>query len=324
MISLHINKAKSVQEFFKVEIEEQRSSALQKLQAINANIFDQAEQTYLNNVITQFQDISFLTKSPLEIEAIKGMVGSLPANSRFETVNGVLKPMKKQLTHFIQNALNYTNCRDKFYPKYFRKIGIKSCVYCNSQLTVVITKKNNEIDARLEVDHHYPKSDFPFLSISLFNLYPCCASCNKRKSSTPINFFLYTDITSKLSKSDYNFKITKSSECDYLVTKDAESIEILFNDVSTTVAGHQSLQNMFSIKEIHDTQKDIIAELIVKNQIYNESFKDILQKSFSKLSLSQNDFDRVIVGNYTKEKDIHKRPFSKLTMDIAKQLGLIK
>lgn len=96
MISLHINKAKSVQEFFKVEIEEQRSSALQKLQAINANIFDQAEQTYLNNVITQFQDISFLTKSPLEIEAIKGMVGSLPANSRFETVNGVLKPMKKQ------------------------------------------------------------------------------------------------------------------------------------------------------------------------------------------------------------------------------------
>ena len=71
MISLHINKAKSVQEFFKVEIEEQRSSALQKLQAINANIFDQAEQTYLNNIITQFQDISFLTKSPLEIEVIK-------------------------------------------------------------------------------------------------------------------------------------------------------------------------------------------------------------------------------------------------------------
>ena len=66
MISLHINKAKSVQEFFKVEIEEQISSALQKLQAINANIFDQAEQTYLNNVITQFQDISFLTKSPFK------------------------------------------------------------------------------------------------------------------------------------------------------------------------------------------------------------------------------------------------------------------
>lgn len=321
MISLHINKAKSVQSSFILEIENQRSSALQKLQAIDANIFNQAEQTYLNNVITQFQDISFLTKTPIELDTIKQQIGQLPANSLFQP-NG--SPTKKQLTHYIQGALDYTSLRKSFYPKYFRKIGIKSCVYCNSQLTVVITKKNNKIDARLEVDHHYPKSDFPFLSISLFNLYPCCASCNKRKSSTPINFLLYTDNPSKLSKSEYNFKITKSSECDYLITKDAESIEILFNDVSTPIVGHQSLQNVFNIKEIHDTQKDIIAELIVKNQIYNESFKDILQKSFSKLSLSQNDFDRVIVGNYTKEKDIHKRPFSKLTMDIAKQLGLIK
>ena len=118
MISLHINKAKSVQELFKVEIEEQRSSALQKLQAINPNIFDQAEQTYLTNVITQFQDISFLTKTPLEIETIKGIVGLLPANSLFVTVNNERKPAKKQLTHFIQEALNYTALRQKFYPKY--------------------------------------------------------------------------------------------------------------------------------------------------------------------------------------------------------------
>lgn len=324
MISLHINKAKSVQDLFKSEINTQRSSALQKLQRINANLFDQAEQTYLNNVITQFRDISFLTKTPFEIEIIKGIIGPLPTNSRFETVNGTLKPAKKQLTHYIQTALNYPNLRESFYPEYFRKIGIKSCVYCNSQLTVTIYKKGSKIGARFEVDHHYPRSDFPFLSISLFNLYPCCASCNKRKSSTPVNFLLYSDNPSKLSKSEYNFEITKASECDYLVTKDAENIEILFNDLSIPVAGHKSLQDAFSIKEIHDTQKDIIAELIIKNQIYNESFKDILQKSFSKLSLNQNDFDRVIVGNYTKEKDIHKRPFSKLTMDIAKQLGLIK
>lgn len=321
MISLHINKVKSVQDFFKSEINKQRSSALQELQAINANIFSQAEQTYLNNVIIQFQDISFLAKTPIEIEIIKQQIGQLPANSLFQA-NG--KPAKMQLTHYIQNALDYTGLRSSFYPEYFRKIGIKSCVYCNSQLTVTIHKQGNTIGARFEVDHHYPKRDFPFLSISLFNLYPCCASCNKRKSVTPVNFLLYTDNPSKVVKSEYNLEITKASECDYLVTKDAESIEILFNDVSIPVTGHKSLQDAFSIKEIHDTQKDIIAELIIKNQIYNESFKNILQKSFSKLSLCQNDFDRVIVGNYTKEKDIHKRPFSKLTMDIAKQLGLIK
>jgi hypothetical protein len=321
VISLHINKIKSIQSSFKSEIEEQRRSALQKLQAINANIFNQAEQTYLNNVIIEFRDTAFLTKTPTEIDAIKQNIGVLPLGSLLDNQNN---PAKKQLTHFIQEALNYTHWRNKFYPKYFRKIGIKSCVYCNSQLTIAISKKKNEIDARFEVDHHDPKSDFPYLSISLFNLYPCCSSCNKRKSTTPVNFKLYTDDVSKLTKSDYNFEISKSSKCAYLLSKDVESIKISFNDASTPAAGEQSLQDAFRIEEIHNTQKDIIAELIIKNQIYNESFKNTLQKNFSKLSLSQNDFDRVIVGNYTKVRDIHKRPFSKMTMDIAEQLGLIK
>lgn len=315
MIPIHIDKIKSVQSFFKTEIEEQRKSALQELQVINANMFSPAEQTYLSNVITQFQDTSFLTKTPTEIEEIKVNVGNLPPNALASA---------KPLTDYIQEALNYKHLRNKFYPKYFRKIEIKSCVYCNSQLTVAIAKKKNEISARFEVDHYDNKNKYPYLSISLFNLYPCCSSCNKRKMKASVNFKLYTEDNSRLTKSEYKFEITKSSKCSYLLTKDVEDIEIDFNDTSEKVVGHKSLQDTFNIKEIHDTQKDIVAELIIKNQIYNQSFKDTLQKNFSKLSLSQNDFDRVIVGNYTKEKDIHKRPFSKMTMDIAKQLGLVK
>lgn len=321
MIPLHIDKIKIIQSSLKKEIDEQRCSALQKLNNnINANIFSAAEQTYLNRVIALFGDTSFLTKTPTEIETIKQIVGALPVGSLLDNQGN---PAKKQLTHYIQDALNYTDLRNKFYPKYFRKIGIKSCVYCNSQLTIAISKKKNKIDARFEVDHHDPKSQFPYLSISLFNLYPCCSSCNKRKNATPINFQLYTDDISKLTKSEYGFEIDRSAKCSYLLTKDVEAIKIDFTEPNP-IAGQQSLQDTFNIKEIHNTQKDIVSELIIKSQIYNESFKSILQKNFSKLSLSQNDFDRVIVGNYTKDKDIHKRPFSKMTMDIAKQLGLIK
>jgi hypothetical protein len=320
VIPLHIDKIKIIQNSFKKEIDKQRSSALQKLNDFNANKYSLAERTYLNRVIAQFKDTSFLTKTPTEIEIIKQIVGALPVGSLLDNQG---EPAKKQLTHHIQDALNYTDLRSKFYPKYFRKIGIKSCVYCNSQLTIAISKKNNEINARFEVDHHDPKIQFPYLSISLFNLYPCCSSCNKRKSATPINFQLYTYDISKLTKSEYGFEIDRSAKCTYLTTKDVETIKIDFKEPNS-IAGQQSLQDILNIKEIHDTQKDIVAELIIKSQIYNESFKNILQKNFSKLSLNQNDFDRVIVGNYTKDKEIHKRPFSKMTMDIAKQLGLIK
>ena len=34
--------------------------------------------------------------------------------------------------------------------------------------------------------------------------------------------------------------------------------------------------------------------------------------------------ERLLVGNYTRSKDIHKRPMTKFTQDIAKQLKLIK
>ncbi|PKP06633.1 MAG: hypothetical protein CVU10_03470 [Bacteroidetes bacterium HGW-Bacteroidetes-5] len=320
MISIHIDKVKNVQETFKAEITDQRKSAYNKLLLIDPTIFSIAEQTYLQSVIHLFNDASFLLKTPSEIESIKNNIGGLPPISIY--TNG--RPEKKQLTHYIQEALGYTQLRKTFYPKYFRNIGIKTCVYCNSQLTIVISKSKTEIDARLEVDHHYSKSDFPFFSISLFNLFPCCSSCNKRKSSTPVNFKLYTEDASKLKKSDYDFKITKTSKCNFLLTKDTEKIEIIFNDLSVLPIGNKSLQSAFNVIEIHNTQKDIIAELIIKSQVYNESFKRILQNNFSKLSLSQSDFDRVIVGNYTEEKDIHKRPFSKMTMDIAKQLGLTK
>lgn len=321
MIALHINKVRNVQNSFSSEINAQRTSALKKLTAINQTIYSPAERRYLQSVIQLFNDNSFLTKIPKEIEAIMLTIGALPPPSLVGTDR---KLLKLQLTDHIQKALNYTSVRKKFYPKYFREIGIKSCIYCNSQLTVTIEKVKDTIEARHEVDHYYPKDDYPYLSISLFNLYPCCSACNNRKKKSLVNFKLYSEEASKVSKSEFSFAITKSSECNYLVTKDIDSIEIIFNDRSTPINGYKSLQDSFAIREIHGTQKDIISELIIKNQIYNESFKKTLKNNFSKLSLSQNDFDRVIVGNYTKDKDIHKRPFSKMTMDIAKQLGLIE
>lgn len=319
MIPLHINKIKTIQSFFKKEIDEQRSSALQKLNTINRATFAANEITFLDAVIKQItEENSYLTKTPSEIEIIKNKVGVLP---RFDP-NGI--KLDGRLKNAIQDSLDYKRLRKDFYPKYFRKIGLKSCVYCNSQLTITIAKKKKEISARFEVDHHDNKDNYPYLSISLFNLYPCCSSCNKRKMKASVNFKLYTDDNSKLKESEYEFEISKSSKSVYLLTKDIEDINIDFHDTSIRIAGQKSLQDIFSIKEIHNTQKDIVAELIIKNQIYNQSFKETLQRSFSKLSLNQNDFDRVIIGNYTEEKDIHKRPFSKMTMDIAKQLGLIK
>jgi hypothetical protein len=206
------------------------------------------------------------------------------------------------------------------YPQFFNDLGIKACVYCNSNLTITIKQENKEPVARFQVDHFIDKASYPCFSISFFNLYPVCSSCNNKKGNKPVDFDLYSNNLTNTIKSDYKFLLSKKSIAEFRLTKDISSLIIMFQDRNST------LNQLFAIEEIYNTQKDLAAEIIIKSEIYNESYKKTLQNSFSKLygkGKSSINFNRIILGNYTEPKEIHKRPFSKFTQDIAKQLGLI-
>jgi predicted transcriptional regulator len=243
----------------------------------------------------------------------------IPPNSRFYKNRRPKKSLKK----FILGALNYTSLRKSFYPKYFKEIGIKSCVYCNSQLSITAVKSNGGYSAKFDVDHYHSKDDYPFLSISLFNLYPACSSCNRAKSNNKIEFELYTKYTSKTLKSNYRFELSPYSKSKYLTTKDVNDIGFIFNEPKYSTSEVTKFNEVFHIERIYETQNDLIEELIIKSQIYNKAYLKTLKLNFDKLSLNPKLFKRTIVGNYTEDKDIHKRPMSKFIMDIAKELDLI-
>ena len=97
--------------------------------------------------------------------------------------------------------LGYSELRDNFYPEYFEKTGIKTCVYCNSQLALTVRIVGGPRKAKFQIDHYYPKSEYPCFSISFYNLYPVCGPCNNSKSASQINFNLYSDNWSEYSKS---------------------------------------------------------------------------------------------------------------------------
>lgn len=226
---------------------------------------------------------------------------------------------------FFKNCLldkfNYKDRRSSFYPKVFNNVGIKSCVYCNSQLTVTISKvvENKQVDysARYQLDHYYPKDKYPYLSVALFNLYPVCASCNLRKSNKDYNDFeLYTN---ELSKSKFRFNISNFSIAEYLRTDDIEKLEISLESDSS-VKRHDEF---FRIKDIYDTQKDVAAEIIDKSLKYNSSYKKALNSAFGALNISNELVNSYILGNYTEPHDIHKRPMSKFMQDVGRQVGLI-
>ena len=323
MIAIHNSKLIVVQTTFKSEIENHRLLAISRLNALNAVTPAGPDKVYLESVISLFTlNLDFLLWDSQKLNDEKNSLGSVPLVSKI--IRGVPKQVTSPIKNQILLKLGYKGLRTSFYPEYFNKIGIKACVYCNSQLTIsAIKNKKNQFSAKFDVDHHHSKDKYPFLSISLFNLYPACASCNRLKGIKEVQFELYTDVVATLKKSDYSFKLDSNAKAKYLTTKNSKDIEFSFIEPAYK-AGITKFNDLFHIEGIYKTQLDLIEELIIKSQIYNNSYIKTLQHNFSKLNLHPELFKRTLVGNYTEDKDIHKRPMSKLVMDIAKELELIK
>ncbi|WP_250494991.1 hypothetical protein [Caballeronia sp. GAWG1-1] len=69
------------------------------------------------------------------------------------------------------------------------------CPYCQQAYAFTIVartkgKKGNKVirGFRPTLDHYYPKSEYPFLGLSLYNLVPACQTCNSSLKSTK-NFY---------------------------------------------------------------------------------------------------------------------------------------
>jgi hypothetical protein len=275
-------------------------------------LYNSVEIVYLNSVISLYEKKNILITKPSEFEDLKKQIKSIPKNSRSPN---------KGLKSEILDSLDYKGLRSTFYPRYFNKLGIKACIYCNSILTISSVKKKPrslEHKGNFDVDHYHSKDDYPFLSIFLFNLYPACAPCNRKKSiSNKIKFDLYSEDSIKISSSQFKFELDMGSLAKFLLTKNKEDLHFKFN------SGASGFQEKFGIQEIYETQKDLIEELIVKKHMYDKDNNDSLHKSFSKLSLQPDLYLRTLVGNYIKETDIHKRPMSKFMQDIARDLKII-
>ncbi|MEZ8308080.1 hypothetical protein AB6C57_05160 [Vibrio splendidus] len=67
-----------------------------------------------------------------------------------------------------------------------KNLDIHVCLYCNNEKIQIIKGRKN---VRPDLDHFYPKSKFPFLSVSLSNLVPSGKICNQdfKKSKDMLN-----------------------------------------------------------------------------------------------------------------------------------------
>lgn len=215
----------------------------------------------------------------------------------------------------IEALFSYENFRESKKASWLaKKLDIKTCLYCNSQYAFVVGD-----NITYTFDHFYPKSIYPYLSLSFYNLIPACDYCNRRKSAKEKELpYPYQENHHK----DYKISVDAESLIAFHNTsmKDETKLKIEVNAFSSEEI--KNLNDIINISKLYESHTDMVAELIWKAEVYTKEYQKELEDILGVKDL-HTEINRFITGNYTDEKDFHKRPLSKLTHDIAQELGLI-
>jgi hypothetical protein len=262
------------------------------------------------------------------------------AREHFEGLKEKVKIPKDDLEEIIlakpdkleKIAEKYAHYADKFEGKYkafsrkntkygaynlAKKLQVNVCPYCNENPTYTIDEETKI--TRPEFDHFYDKATFPVLSLSFYNLIPCCHICNSTlKGSTEFSISTHIHPYSNSFDKEAKFKL-KIEDTTFYHSVDGFKLELKFDDKRA-----ENSAEVFKIQERYKQHKDLILELIQKQEMYPESYIDELLTNYEgTLFKNREDLLRLVTCGYITDEEIGKRPLSKLIKDISKELDLL-
>lgn len=207
-------------------------------------------------------------------------------------------------------------------PEHIKKLDIKVCPYCNRNYIFNFTK-GKDLNATAQLDHFFDKKTYPFLAVSVYNLIPSCSTCNQRKSAKQEDiFYPFLESFNDHVKFEYKgIKNKENSNNSNFFDEDRILLELKPISEDEKVKNHIEV---FNLQNLYNEHKDIVSEILIKSEIYNESYiEELMQNYEGTLFKNREDLLRLVFGGYISDEDLGKRPLSKLTKDILEQLELL-
>ena len=191
----------------------------------------------------------------------------------------------------------------------YEQAGMDVCPYCNRNFIEKL-KINKSIQrmysGTFQLDHFYPKDEFPMFAVSFYNLIPVCGTCNSIKNNTNFNIYPYLQEI----KDNISFRYDLLG-CDYMENSEAIKLQI----VSSNEEALEDAKNLH-LEEIYNKHKDIVQEIITKMKYYNPTYIKSLISSTGLLFTDENELYRLLYGGYANPDEFGKRPLSKFIKDI--------
>ena len=172
------------------------------------------------------------------------------------------------------------------------------------------------------LDHVLPQSNFPYLSLCLYNLVPSCYSCNSKFKGK--KEFLYNKEILRVSpssdtyslNSDFNFRIFYANKL-----QDINSVNdfTLYKKIVRNRSQIENYSSIFKIDGRYTFHKSELLDLIKKKSEYSKSK---IKKMALEMGKSQEEIKVLIFGKDIFNPDTNK-PFQKLKEDIARNIKII-
>lgn len=190
--------------------------------------------------------------------------------------------------------------------------------------------KKLKLHNHFTLDHLLPQKNYPYLSLSLFNLVPSCYSCNSKFKKEKDFFIDIKDLkilsptftSDKINLNDFlEFRIfyeDSFSNSNLPVTNDHYKIKLL--------SKYSDYIKLLKLQGRYNFHKNISFEMIEKRRQYPDTQIDEIEKIFleKNILIDKETFKKQIFGSVIFQKENTNDPLEKYKKDIAKQLGLIK
>ncbi|RYJ50739.1 hypothetical protein DR871_014670 [Flavobacterium petrolei] len=196
-------------------------------------------------------------------------------------------------------------------------LQINTCPNCNRQYTITVSSKKVDGQiARPDFDHYFPKSKYPLLSLSFYNLIPSCKICNstfKGDKEMDILQNIHPYIDNLINDFSFNYELSSKGlyKC--------ESISINFHEPNTQDRIEKTLK-MFRIEETYNGHKFIVDQILqLKNSLNDDYLRILTQNTYENINWTPEDAYRIGFGVNYKDDELFEHPFSKLKRDIIKK-----
>lgn len=192
---------------------------------------------------------------------------------------------------------------------------IKVCPYCNRDYI-----NSREDQSSAQMDHFYSKNYFPFLAISLYNLIPTCATCNRIKSDKIEWKFVSPFDDEYLFDDELRFEYDINKKKIKFVTQNNYKDRCLRVNIER-----------LKLEEAYVIHDSLIEEYVDKKSTYVDSLIDEIGKSLLEWGISnpipgksydKNQFIEHLYGKKIEPEEYIHTSLGKLKHDILKSIGV--